>query len=574
MILARFQKPFATLIVLGIVFQQSLLALAYTVPVNLTIPAGVTNAQNTAANALTSVQGGVQKFERISGVPLQDILAVAGLKSEKYGACTSSQALGTLANVIQNFDKLLQAAVMDFLQQFFKSVAKSLIYCVLSDIQKELGASVGLSAKLLIRIAPQCKIDIASSAGEAFKQIKNRELQQNFIARCVARIALKDTVDLINQVVQTGGLEGGAAYVTSWTNLYIDEDARGIARFYTELVNADICPYFKQRIFEYYQVPQSYIDDPPTAAGIAFRADGGTPFIQSASCTLPKDFDPYNVTEENYYTWGGADLLTRIDEPQNNFIGFIGIAEVEAAKQRNLAVSSRVNEAVAGRGFLSKQGCAAWSPDGATCLQGGPIEQPAGAIADYNQIAFDQQVAWLVSADANKKPIDDIKADIANRLFDLANQPLPLTIELGKEDDPKNFAPSPTPTPVTGSGDPNDPACTGGNPLCTCVRNDQTVQASLTPIVAAAMTAAQQSNPALFDAGTSHIAAGVNLRDVLKAICDNIGSQACKPSPSQDNVIIITGGGQTFSVDVITPDGNLRTNGGQPLLACAPGVQD
>ena len=85
-------------------------------------------------------------------------------------------------------------------------------------------------------------------------------------------------------------------------------------------------------------------------------------------------------------------------------------------------------------------------------------------------------------------------------------------------------------------------------------------------------------SPQLFaPPGSSTIAPGVNYRTVLQGICDAMNASSagtCRPSPSQDDTIIILGGGVTVSVNVITADGNLRTNGGQAIAACEPGIQD
>lgn len=508
---------------------------------------------------LTSTENTIRQGEAAAGVDLRTILDAAGLNASQYADCTTPALLGNLADIIKNFKQRALDAINGFIQDFMRRIVSSFAYCAAANILTSPGGA---------NPAPDCTISIASDARAAFEEAKDREIRQNFIGRCVASLMMKKSVDTVAAFMQQSGPYGqGPAWVTSWLNLPGTEAARARDRFYSMLVNTDICPHMKTRVLMYFRVPKSYIDSPPPLTGIT-GVDGLDPFPMRAACTLPKGFTPENmaVATQGLGYWTAVELMAR---PQNNFEGFIDIAQAELARQTDALVTAAMADAISGGGIKSPSDCISWSPDGRTCLAAGPNKQTGGTLRDQNAAAIQAQYDWLTSTDGTqKKAIQDIRISIANRLFNLANQPLPLKIEFGREDNADSSQPAtPSPTP--------DVACTGGDPRCTCVRNDESIQALVRPYVADAIARAMFTNSELFSG--NFIAPGVDPRTVLQAICDRLNTAtqtSCIPHPGQDDEIVLVGGATTISVHVINSDGSIVTSGGNAVAACEPGVQD
>ncbi|HUO75641.1 MAG TPA: hypothetical protein VMU12_01870, partial [Candidatus Paceibacterota bacterium] len=203
---------------------------------------------NQAQNTLT----------QYTGLRLSDILKATGNDSANQKLCQAQNVLGALDNIIGNFKNFITDEVNVFMQAFMANVAKSLIYCTLSDIQKEVGVSFIVNGKLLIRTQPQCNLSIASDAAAAALNIQAQQLKQNFLGRCSAAASLNDIFANIDQVINDQGPNGGTAAVTNWVNnLYTEPDRQGMRRMWTILVNTDICPYFREQALDYFGVPQS-----------------------------------------------------------------------------------------------------------------------------------------------------------------------------------------------------------------------------------------------------------------------------------------------------------------------------
>jgi hypothetical protein len=341
-------------------------------------------------------------------------------------------------------------------------------------------------------------------------------------------------------------------------------------RMWSLLVNTKICPYFREEALNYFGVPQAYRESPPTINAMAFRVDERPPFPVRAGCTLPDDFDPSDTSEEGFLESGGYSGLTDFNESQNDYRSFIALAQAEYDAQKEAMVESTQEQLIAGGGFLpiygDEEGSCQKDPDG-KCIDYGRIKQPPGAVWDIR----DSDIAAKADGE-NAIAMTDLGARLQARLLDLSNKPLPLILELAAEDNAENFTPPPTPIPAT---DPNDPACTGGSPDCTCVRDNPSAQQIARTVISKAMAQAMQQNPELFVPGTNQIAPGADFTLVQNAICDRIGISVCVPHPGQSDEVVLRGGdGLTISFDVITSDGFLRTNGGQPIAQCIAGIQD
>lgn len=508
--------------------------------------------------------------------------------------CTTGDILGRLDNIIGDFKNFITDAVNSFIRNFMSNIAKSLIYCTISDIQFEGGFSFIASAKILKRVQPQCNIGIASDAAAEALNAEAQRLKRDFIGRCVGAAQMYNIWSSVDDILNSQGPNGGQVAVTSWiNNLYTEPDREAMRRMWTILVNTDICPYFRTQALDYFGVPVSYRENPPSITTTELNTSSDDPFQLRGACTLPKDYVPGSEsTAEDFAANGGFAMLTEIAKPQNNLQGFIDIGEAELARQRAVTVQAAVNEAVSGGGFRSVYGsggssCAVMDPDG-HCVEPARVKNPPAAAAQMNDTKYLGPLLWVSNQNGTtSQAVIDMQAQFANSATDITNDPLPFNIEFGPETDANLTAPAPAPEPEPqpGSGEPNDPECTGGNPSCTCLKNDETTQASLVPIVQQAILKVMANDALpifgghnLFNPpGSPIIAPEVDRRTVLQAICDVMnqdGTKVCEPSPTVSSQIVLLFGSTTFSVDVITPDGALRTNGGIVIAACPAGIQD
>ncbi len=534
-------------------------------------------------------------FTGVTGVRLTDVLEAAGLQGADKKACLAGSILGQLDNILGNFKDILLNELSGLLKTGLQSISRSLVQCSVGQLLQGassiaskvpgVGSVVGGILGGASGSFPQCVIQLSGADFSAAVQQHLQDWKQNFIGRCVAAATLQNMFAYTDQLLAEQGPNGGPAAVSNWvTDLYTEPDRQAVRRMWTILVNTPICPSFRDAALDYFDVPQSYRDDPPTITAVDLNTSANMPFQLRAACTLPTDVDTSNLNDPAaFVAAGGFDFLDLANQSQNNFNGFIDMAETEMQRQRAVAVQAAVNEAVAGGGYRSIYGpagtaCAVMDPDG-KCIQPANARQAPITAADLKNNEFQAMYNWAISTNGTtNKAITDIESQFVNHLLDMANQPLPFNIEFGFEDQPKNFTPAPTSSVIPGSGAANDPACTDGNPACTCVENEQAIQNAIASVLKIAIANTQSADPDLFDpSGSNHIAAGVDYRTVLTAICDQVqgsGTQTCKPHPTSNTMIVLISPALSLSVDVITGTGDLRTNGGQVIAACEAGVLD
>jgi hypothetical protein len=518
-------------------------------------------------SALTGAQYTIQTSESATGISLQTVLAASGLNTQRYAPCTSTQLLGELANIFKNFKSILQDEINNAIQDFYTTILQSLTKCALADVSLPIPFSGGDTNPL-----PKCRTIVSSDMKVTLQRLKERETQSSLIAGCISRIAMKDTGDMVNSMMQQQGPFGeGPAWVTSWENLPKQERERAKARFYAILVNTHICPYMRDQMYAYFRVPKSYIDAKPSLAG-SIETDGDDPFILRARCTLPDDFSPENagaITQNSSY----LALVDLMNQPQNNPQGFLDMATAELNGMTADLIQARMADATSGGGVESIADCIQWSPDGRTCLAAGPNKQTGGTLKDFKAAITQAEIDRLNS---QQQAVDDITSSIANHLFDLANHPLPLHLELSPNLNPEKFASTPPPT-IT----PLNPICATIQSPCVCIADDIMTREALAPRISDAIARAIQTNAECFTNGTNQITFSSECPDnryVLQAICDRLQgqfNQVCQPSSTSDTqIVLVGGGGPSLSIDVITPDGYVRTDGGQPVAACPAGIQD
>lgn len=429
---------------------------------------------------------------------------------------------------------------------------------------------------------PECVKPVDSDTSGYLAAALNQAKQELFLTRCSVDSTLDAMSADVDYMIQTQGPGGNTAAAQNWQSAaYIEPDAIAQRRFWAELVNTNICGYFKDDVLDYFDVPQAYRDTPPSINSMDLRTNAGAPFTLTAACTLPADYQPGAMSDPiTFLAMGGFDFLGQLAEPQNNPDGFIQLGEAELSSQETAMVDSANNQLIAGGGYLPVYRDAAncqQAPDNSGCISYGTIAVPPGGVRDERNLTLQSQLNLMTStanSGGTDTGVDDLGTSIEARMFDLANNPLPFQFSLGIADNPANYTPTPTPTAVPGSGAPDDPACTGGNTQCTCIKNDTGAQTLASTTLKSAMQSVITANPTLFVSGTNQIASGVNDRTVLQAICTVLDATTCIPHPTMDNMIVLITSDTTLSFTVITPDGYLRTDGGSPVMACLPGVQN
>ncbi|MCC6934490.1 MAG: hypothetical protein IT406_02255 [Candidatus Yanofskybacteria bacterium] len=527
----------------------------------------------TAAFDTTQLSPG-QPVSQETSTTLSDIIKNRGLTGDRYKQiCVAGNIFTLFKGNLDEIGKRILNQLGGILKDVFAIMKKTLVACAANSILNRFGLP-----------SIPCSQIVASETTAYLKARAEVDLKQSFIARCVVDQQINDITNTIDRMIQEQGPEGGPAWATNWIeNSYVNPDRQAYRRFWTLLVNTDICEYMRQDVYNYFDVPQSYRENPPVMNLTELSVDGGTPFPLSAACTA-KGWAPGKITDtQTFATNGGFALLSRLSEPQNNPTGFIRLAEAELRKQRATMIDSVTNQLVSGGGVFpvygTKEESCNMDPDG-NCVTNGRIRQAPGVARDLINSSFNAQLTFLNNTNGTTaKAMEDISARIRARMLDMANQPLPIKLELGLEDDPDNvITPTPTPSVSPGEYPPDDPSCTGGNPQCTCVRSEPNAVALVGSVVRSAVERAMQLNPAFFDPpGSNRIASGVNYRTVLQAVCDQMQppqGTICKPHPGQDDEIVLVTQIMSISVDVITGDGGLRSNGGNPVAACELGVQD
>jgi hypothetical protein len=287
---------------------------------------------------------------------------------------------------------------------------------------------------------------------------------------------------------------------------------------------------------------------------------------------------------------GGFDMLNRYMRPENNFENFVSMAEEELSIQRATLVRAAESEAIAGGGFRSSYGDAESScinrDTYGKCLAYGPIRQPAGALRDANSAVFKSELDWIVnSKDSQDQLIGDVRLRAVSMIMDMQARALSYDVEAGAGT--RQYAdvgsgtksPDDPAFPLPSSSPGSDPLCTGGDPRCTCVRNDPNF-ASLRDMVGEATATATLQHPELVQpagcAGNECSVIPGQEVTFLHAICETVQGDFvlnCHPNAGSVDEIVVDLGNVTISVDVILGGSNRVRVPGQTVAACQAGVQ-
>lgn len=520
----------------------------------------------------------------------EDDIIVVDFNQKTEDLICKSQGILDGINALRNgYLKQIVKDTINELRDMITTYAFQFVLCnVIPDVTTNVGA-LGIGGQVTFK-SPGCPVLTGGQISSLIKRNTLDKIQNDFFARCLANGVRNRMGDDVRRIIQENGPDGGPAYVTDWVGLYADEDQRAINRFNAILVNTNICPYFRDYVYKYFGVPQSYIDNPPPITGLGLRVDGGDAFNQRAGCGLPDNFTPASL-DQNFLAMGGFAAVEVLMQPENNPGGFIRIAEQELAKQRAVGVAAAVNDAVAGGGFRSSSGdvtesCINMDPNG-KCLAFAPIKAPGGALRDANAAAVQSEFDWVVSSNEMNTLMGDIGSRLSSMVYDLGAKALDYEVEfsggaqnyidIGNGILPPEDVHLPT-LPESGgtggTGDPNDPTCTGGNPDCICVRG----VAELAPLrervseaIRAAIIQHQDDIPPMLDGGS--VLPGMG-RLFLIAVCEtSIGqSLGCRPNGDSEDEIVISGATNSVSLDIIAASGAIRIPP-ETVAACRVGVQ-
>lgn len=495
-------------------------------------------------------------------------------------ACLVGSAYDLFKGGLDNKLKQATNAAADLISDAASNALGSLVSCGISKLSN-MGMKA-LTGGLMGGGGPDCVQTVKSDTLAFIKAQGKQTAQQLFLTRCAVGSSVANVGNLVDRMIQEQGPGGAAAWAQNWElSAYIEPDQLAHRRFWSMLVNTDICEYMEEDVLNYFDVPQAYRDNPPNISAIDLRVNAGAPFTLTGACTLPDGYIPGASDAASFIAGGGWALMAQLAEPQNNPQGFLHLAEAELSRQQDAMLDSANTQLIAGGGFLAAYGgarenCIA-SPDWNGCISYGTIKMAPGAVRDARTISLESQMNFVLNAESGggtDTAVSDMTTRIQARLLDLANEPLKFQISLGIADNPDNYTPAPTPTPAPGSGAAGDPLCTGGDPQCVCIRNDPGALSVANTVIKSAAIQAVQKNPALFVWGTSEIAPETDRRLVLKAICTELSDATCLPHPTKDDQIVLITGETTAGFNVITPNGFVRTSGSVPMAACTLGVQN
>ena len=156
-----------------------------------------------------------------------------------------------------------------------------------------------------------------------------KEYVLDTIARAIARSLLNVAVSGIINKIQTGGRDGGPAFVQNWRNFQTDAQYRGENVFRSILASTTLCNYTSVGIKSLFGANQRV-----SSTGQNLRVNNFDPFSLRAACTMPSNFNLTNY-QNDFAGNGGWNAWSRMLEPQNNFYGslFISLDEFYGKQQ-------------------------------------------------------------------------------------------------------------------------------------------------------------------------------------------------------------------------------------------------
>ncbi len=247
------------------------------------------------------------------------------------------------------------------------------------------------------------------------------------IVRALARKLLSDAVSGIINKIQTGGRDGGPAFVQNWRNFQADSQYRGEDTFRAILSNTTLCNDIDGNIKNLFGATKKRI----IPIDAKTRMGNLDPYQLRANCTMPSNFSTANY-QRDFSGNGGWNAWSRMLEPQNNYYGVLFQSLDEVGRQRGPAPQSAdINEALAGNGYTSIQdGCkdqfagtnntGPTLPSQARCTFMGQIFTPGDLLGKSAASTIDNDLGWLVSSQEIGSIVISIATALTNRLANLA----------------------------------------------------------------------------------------------------------------------------------------------------------
>jgi len=278
-----------------------------------------------------------------------------------------------------------------------------------------------------------------------------RDMRDNVVARCLARLQLDNITNNISTVIQSRGRDGGPSFVTNWRAFQTNAQYRGENIFRAMLSTSNLCNTFSNDLKKSFGLKPT---DKISLTGANTRTDSLTPFSVQINCTLPKGFTP-----DKFQSWDATALQA---QPQNNLYGATLLAQDQINLQRSLEQSSDVNQAIAGNTYTGVSGngkndSCKITGFGGTCIVYKDIKTTGEYLANSAAATINAQFNWLTSAQGLNTIIEDVTQSMINRLFDQSNNT------------GGTIATNPVLTIPGGSYTPVPPIPPGGTPLpATC----------------------------------------------------------------------------------------------------------
>ena len=266
----------------------------------------------------------------------------------------------------------------------------------------------------ILALAPIAQPPVAQATDWAYAV---KEYGLDLVARVIARTFFQLAVNSMLQKIQTGGRNGGTAFIQNWRNFQTNAQYRGEDVFRAILANTQVCDYLKGDLRGIFRV--SSLNNIPLL-GQNIRIGSLDPYTLRARCTLPQGFDVAKFRQDFAGSGGWATLLA-LTEPQNNPYGLFLLSQAELQRQRDLELSSDINEAQAGSGYTSfRTGCEQPLNANSRCTFMGHVITPAQLIANGAGQILDKNLEWLTNADEISEAIVAISAYITQYFSNLS----------------------------------------------------------------------------------------------------------------------------------------------------------
>jgi len=382
--------------------------------------------------------------------------------AQKFDSCISG---GQLTGA---FNNLINKGINDLAENLSKALAGKVQDSLTSAISSGINAALSLFTGTLFG-AREVIVRNNDQTAKTIAQIAKEQYKSKAIARCTARHILSGITGNSVSISRTYGRDGGPTWITNWNNFQTRSQYRGENIFRAMLSNAQTCDYFKNDLKKAYGIKDG---GKVSTAKQNTRTDSLQFFSTKIACTLPEDFSTEDYLKD-FGGNGGWEAFNRLLEPQNNMYGAMLLSNDELSKQRQLAQSSDVNQALANKGYTGISGtnksdsCSVKWTDG-TCLIYKDIKTPGSYVAGSNEAALNAELEWITTAQDKNTIIANATEIILNRLKNLSN-----SVEGNSYvvDDANVYVPGtddwgdapPPPTPQPGGGGSGQDGSGGGS---------------------------------------------------------------------------------------------------------------